>query len=76
MAKDYSLVDETGPSAVTPKLAYPKWFRPNVDPASIRSLMVKSNAIALRDTLIWLGLMVLSAGFAIALWPSWWSAPF
>lgn len=38
--------------------------------------MQKSDRIALRDTVIWLGAMVLSAAIAIALWPSWWSAPF
>ena len=38
--------------------------------------MQKSDVIALRDTLIWLGIMCLSACFAIALWPSWWSVPF
>lgn len=38
--------------------------------------MQKSDRIALRDTFIWLSAMVLSAGMAIALWPSWWSAPF
>ena len=38
--------------------------------------MQKSDAIALRDTVLWLGLMCLSACLAIALWPTWWSAPF
>jgi fatty acid desaturase len=38
--------------------------------------MQKSDVIALRDTLIWLGIMCFSACFAIALWPSWWSVPF
>ena len=38
--------------------------------------MKKSDSIALRDTMIWLGLMILCAGIGIALWPSWWSAPF
>jgi len=38
--------------------------------------MVKSDAIALRDTVIWIGLMLLFAGLGVALWPSWWSLPF
>lgn len=38
--------------------------------------MKKSDVIALRDTVIWLGVMFLSAGIAIILWSSWWPAPF
>jgi fatty acid desaturase len=30
----------------------------------------------LRDTVIWLGMMCLSAGVDVVLWPSWWSVPF
>ncbi|QMU60150.1 MAG: hydrocarbon oxygenase [Boseongicola sp.] len=76
MVKDYSLTGETGQQAVEAGLANPAWFRPKVDPATIRALSQKSDAIALRDTLLWLGTMVVSAAVAIALWPSWWSAPF
>ncbi len=53
-----------------------RWYRPAIDPADVRTLMEKSDAIALRDTAIWLGAMGLSVGIAIALWPGWWSAPF
>ncbi len=76
MAKDYSLTGETGRAATTQGIANPKWFRPDVDPQAIRNLMEKSDAIALRDTLIWIGAMIVSAVIAIMLWPSWWSAPF
>jgi len=76
MPKDYSLTGETAHSAIECGTANPKWFRPDVDPLAIRELMQKSDAIALRDTLIWLGAMVLLAAIAIALWPAWWSAPF
>jgi len=76
MPKDYSLTGETGRAAVAQGLANPSWYRPKVDPATIRALMEKSDAIALRDTGVWIGAMILSAGIAIALWPSLWSAPF
>ncbi len=69
-AQDYSL---TGALRDMPS---PNWYRTSVDPKAIRALMVKSDHIALRDTLLWLGLMILFAVIAIALWPSWWSAPF
>jgi len=76
MAKDYSLIGDAAREAIDQGKANPKWFRPTVDPAAIRELMQKSDAIAMRDTLIWLGGMVLSAGIAIALWPTGWSVPF
>ncbi len=76
MAKDYSLTGETGRAATAQGIANPKWFRPDVDPQAIRNLMEKSDTIALRDTLIWIGTMIVSAAIAIMLWPSWWSAPF
>lgn len=76
MAKDYSLSGTGARIAVESGLANPKWYRPGVDPQQIRALMEKSDAIALRDTIIWLGTMIACAGIGIALWPSWWSAPF
>ena len=76
MPKDYSLLGEDGRQAEAAGLANPPWFRPEIDRDTIRSLMVKSDARAVRDTALWLGLMVLFSGIAIALWPSWWSAPF
>ena len=72
MAKDYSLVAPRADDA----MEYPQWFRPKVDPAALRPMMEKSDAIATRDTILWLGGMVLSVSIAIALWPSWWSTPF
>ena len=76
MLRTYKLSEEADSLAKRDGLANPRWFRPDVDPIAIRELMQKSDVIALRDTLIWLGIMCLSACFAIALWPSWWSVPF
>ena len=75
MARNYELSAASDRIAKQDGLANPKWFRPKVDPNIIRELMQKSDAIALRDTVLWLGLMCLSACLAIALWPTWWSAP-
>lgn len=76
MMRDYTLTGSVAEDGAVAERATPQWFRPSVDPAQIRALMVKSDAIALRDTAIWLGAMCVSAAVAIALWPSWWSAPF
>ena len=76
MTKDYSLTGPSAQAAVAEGLANPGWYRTEVPPEAIRALMQKSDAIAMRDTLLWLGVMVVTAGIGIALWPSWWSAPF
>lgn len=76
MKSDYALSGETTQDAVSRGLANPKWFRPDVAPEDIRKLMQKSDQIALRDTAIWLGLMVLTATIGVGLWPSWWGLPF
>lgn len=72
MTREYSLAK----AASGQDRASPKWFRPRVDPADIRALMEKSDAIALRDTALWLGAMAFAAVIAIALMPSWWALPF
>jgi len=76
MPKDYSLGGDSARIAVDAGIANPKWFRTDIDPQGIRELMQKSDGIAIRDTVIWLGAMSVFAGLAITLWPSWWSAPF
>lgn len=76
MAKDYSLTGASAHRAEAQGLVSPGWYRTKVDPQAIRTLMEKSDAIALKDTVLWLGAMVLFAGIGIWLWPSWWSLPF
>ena len=76
MMKDYQISEDTARVAIENGTANPKWFRPRIDPQQIRALMQKSDAIALRDTVVWFGAMLASTTIAIALWPSWWSAPF
>lgn len=71
MARDYSLTGAAANDAPSPQ-----WYRPDVPPAAIRELMEKSDAIALRDTVLWLGGLALSGAIAAILWPSWWSLPF
>ncbi|PSL18215.1 fatty acid desaturase family protein [Shimia abyssi] len=75
MDRNYSLTSDYGRDAVARGVAEPSWFRPKVNPQDIRALMQKSDGPALRDTLIWLGAMVLLAWVGVALWPSWWAVP-
>ena len=76
MTQEYVLLEATASTAVRNGLANPTWYRTDVPPEAIRALMEKSDAIALRDTMLWIGAMVMSAGMAVTLWPTWWSLPF
>jgi fatty acid desaturase len=76
MSKTYALSGPAARAAVENGRASPQWYRTAVAPEAIRALMVKSDAIALRDTIIWLGAMLVFATIAVMQWPSWWSLPF
>lgn len=77
MAKrDYSLLGPDARRAVETGLAAAEWYHSEVPRKDMKALMQRDDQPAIRDTLLWLGLMVLFAGIGIWLWPSWWSAPF
>jgi fatty acid desaturase len=58
-----------------PGLPEDEWFRVPVPRRTLKALMRRSDGAAIRDTAIWLGLMVLTAALAIYLWPSWLAIP-
>ncbi|MFD0915668.1 fatty acid desaturase family protein [Pseudahrensia aquimaris] len=74
--RDYSLHGESAKQAVERGLVAAQWYHTDVPREKLRELMERKDGPAIRDTIIWLGLMVVFAVTAIALWPSWWSAPF
>ena len=74
--RDYSLLGPDGRRAVETGLAAAEWYHTDIPRKEMKALMQRSDWPALRDTVLWLGLMVVFAGIGIALWPSWWSAPF
>jgi fatty acid desaturase len=77
MAKrNYSLLGPDGRNAVETGLAAAEWYHTDVPRKVMKDLMQRSDQPAIRDTILFYGLMVIFAGLGIALWPSWWSAPF
>jgi fatty acid desaturase len=76
MKENYLLPSYGEKSGDTPHLPKQNWFRPKVDSNLLRPLMEKSDARALKDTILWLGTMFIFAALAISLWPSWWSLLF
>ncbi|MDI7861571.1 fatty acid desaturase family protein [Rhizobiaceae bacterium n13] len=74
--RDYSMLGESARSAIETGLASAKWYHTEVPRKTMKELMQRSDGPAVRDTVIWLGSMIVFAGLAIWLWPSWWSVPF
>jgi fatty acid desaturase len=72
----YSLVGPENQAAVDAGLAGANWFRSEVPRKRMKELMGRSDYPAIRDTVIWIGLMVVFAGLGIAFWGSWWAVPF
>ena len=74
--RDYSLVGRDTQLAVERGLAAAQWYHTEVPRQTMKELMQRSDAAAIRDTLIWLGAMVVFAGIGIWLWGRWWCVPF
>lgn len=74
--RDYSLLGSDARRAVETGLAAAEWYHTDVPRKTMKDLMARSDGPAIRDTLILYGAMIALAGIGIALWPSWWSAPF
>jgi fatty acid desaturase len=74
--RDYSLFGADGQRAVESGLATADWYHTDVPRKVMKDLMARSDGAAIRDTIILYGSMIILAAIGIALWPSWWSAPF
>ena len=74
--RDYSLLGPDGARAVETGLAAAEWYHTDVPRKVMKDLMQRSDQPAIRDTILLYGLLIAFAAAGIALWPTWWSAPF
>ncbi len=74
--RDYSLVGESTRRAIEIGLASAEWYHSDVSRKDMKELMQRSNGPAIRDTILWLGAMALSAAGGIFFWGSWACVPF
>src|SRR5271156_5288946 len=72
----YRLTGPENQAATAAGLAGASWFRSAVPRKRMKELMRRSDYPAVRDTVIWLGLIGLFAGLGIAFWGSWRALPF
>jgi fatty acid desaturase len=71
----YSLVGEEGPKAEAAGLTTGQWFRADVPRKRMKQLMQRSDGPGIRDTALWLGLMLVSGVAGGLLCGTWWAVP-
>lgn len=74
--RDYSLTGPLNAWAVEVGLANAEWYKTRISRARMKELMQRSDQPATRDTILWLGGMIVCAGLGVYFWGSWWCAPF
>ena len=74
--RDYSLAGPDARAAMESGLASATWYRTEVPRRAMKELMQRSDAPAIRDTIIWLAAIAISAGGILYFWGSWWCVPF
>ena len=73
--RDYGLLGEDARRAVELGLKSAEWYHTDLSRKEMKALMQRSDLPAIRDTIIWLGLMVVFGAGAIWTWPGLWSIP-
>ena len=69
---DYSLLGENAKLSMEKGLAEASWYTSPVSREKMRELLVRKNGPAIRDTLLWFGLIFGSAALVVLLWGTWW----
>ncbi|HET9126024.1 MAG TPA: fatty acid desaturase family protein [Solirubrobacteraceae bacterium] len=73
--RDYSLIGPSAEAAERMGLVAAEWYHAEVPRKRMKQLMRRSDGPALRDTALWLGLLLATGAVAGLLWPSPWCIP-
>jgi fatty acid desaturase len=76
LKRDYSLTGSESRTAVEKGLAGADWYRCDVPRKRLKELMQRKDGPAIRDTLLWLGLLAASGAGGYVFWATWWCVPF
>ncbi len=76
MPRDYALTGPENARAIERGLANADWYQTPVDRKLLKELMKRSDDPAIRDTAIWLGLLIVTGAAGTMLWGSWWCVAF
>jgi fatty acid desaturase len=74
--RDYSLTGDTARHAVEAGLAAAAWYHTEVPRKTMKELMQRRDAPAIRDTILWIVLHIFFAFGGIYFWGSWLAVPF
>ncbi len=75
-SRDYSLVGPNAQLAIEKGLASAEWYHTDIPRKAMKELMKRADAPAIRDTIAWLGSMIVFGAAAVYFWPTLWSVPF
>ncbi|MCY0964611.1 fatty acid desaturase family protein [Parathalassolituus penaei] len=73
--RDYSLTGASTPHAHAAGLVSANWYQTDIPRKTMKALMTRRDAPAIRDTLLWLALLVLFAGLGYLSWGTLWAIP-
>ncbi|MDA7888912.1 fatty acid desaturase, partial [Akkermansiaceae bacterium] len=69
----YSLNRKNSEKAIEAGLAEADWYQSPIPREVMRELLERRNGPAIRDTLLWFGILFGASAGTIALWGSWWA---
>lgn len=70
---DYGLCSERSQEAIERGYAEAEWYQSPLDREQMQRLLERRNWPAIRDSLIWFGLLIGCATAGVLLWGSWWA---
>ena len=74
--RDYSLIGRDARRAVETGLAAAEWYHTDIPRKQMKELMKREDGPAIRDTVLWLGLLVFFGAGGAWFWGTWWCVPF
>ncbi len=74
--RDYSLTGPEARRAIEAGLASAEWYHSDVPRKVMKDLMQRRDGPAIRDTVIWIALLILSGTGGALTWGTWWTVPF
>ncbi|SFS48115.1 fatty acid desaturase [Paenibacillus sp. BC26] len=73
--RDYSILGPEREKAIAKGLVSAEWYKCPVPRKRMKELMVRRNAPALRDTLLWFFFLAVTGYLAYLSWGTWWAIP-
>ncbi|MFK7792526.1 MAG: fatty acid desaturase family protein [Devosiaceae bacterium] len=73
--RDYALTGPEREQAIARGLVSARWYHSDVPRAQMKALMARSDAPAIRDTVIWIGFMLATGIGGILTWGTWAAVP-